>query len=104
MFDNLNLGELAKNFSAQASTLQKEAENKIFEITSGGGMIHIKANGKGEVIDLNIDDSLMEDKESLQILLMSAMNDTLTTIENTKKEMAMGLLGQMSPFSNTNNG
>jgi DNA-binding protein YbaB len=30
-------------------------------------MIKVTGNGKGEIIDIEIDDSLLEDKDSLQI-------------------------------------
>jgi DNA-binding protein YbaB len=55
-------------------------------------------NGAGEVVDLNIDDSVMDDKAYLQILLISAMNDANKMAEENKKSQAMGMMGGMNPF------
>ncbi len=98
MFDKMNLGELGKVFEEiqeKAKKLQEEQEKKSFSAKSGGGMVKVTANGKGEIIDIEIDESLLEDKESLQILLMSAINDVLKMVEEDKQKSAMGLI---NPF------
>ena len=41
----------------------------------------------------------MDDKEYLQILLMSAMNDASKMAEENKKSQAMGMMGDMNPFA-----
>jgi hypothetical protein len=61
-------------------------------------MIEVVLNGKGEVIDMNIDNSLLEDKESLQILLIGAMNDGYKMVEQNRQSSAMGMLGSLSAF------
>ena len=96
MFDKLNLGDLGKVFEEiqeKAKQLQEESEKKIFTAKSGGGMVKVSANGKGEIVDIEIDDSLLEDKESLQILLISAINDVLKMVEEDKQKSAMNLMG-----------
>lgn len=96
MFDKLNLGDLGKVFEEiqeKAKQLQEESEKKIFTAKSGGGMVQVSANGKGEIVDIKIDDSLLEDKESLQILLISAINDVLKMVEEDKQKTAMNLMG-----------
>ncbi len=96
MFDKLNLGDLSKVFEEiqeKAKKLQEESEKKIFTAKSGGGMVKVSANGKGEIVDIEIDDSLLEDKESLQILLISAINDVLKMVEEDKQKTAMNLMG-----------
>lgn len=101
MIDPLNFGELGKVFEQikdQAKSLEEETEKTILTAKSGGGMVSVSMNGKGEVVDIQIDDSLMEDKESLQILLMSAFNDAAKMVEENKKRLALGLIGKMPPF------
>ncbi|SMC08938.1 YbaB/EbfC family nucleoid-associated protein [Nitratiruptor tergarcus] len=95
MFDKLNLSELGKMFEEiqeKAKKAQEESEKKEFTAKSGGGLVKVTANGKGEIIDISIDDSLLEDKESLEILLISAINDVLKMVEEEKKSMAMNLM------------
>ena len=58
-------------------------------------IVEIKISGKGEVLDVSIDDSLMSDKDSLQILLISAINDAVKLIDNEKKNLAAKMLGDI---------
>jgi len=101
MLDGLNLGDMGKmleEMQSKAKEIQEQSKNIEFSIKAGGGLIELKANGLGEVIDLSIDDSLLEDKESLQILLISAINDVNKMAEDNKKSQAMGMMGGMNPF------
>jgi len=96
-----NMGDMAKMLEGMhksASKLQAELESKTFSVKSGGGMVKVDINGKGEVTDIEIDDSLMEDKDSLQILLIGAVNDAIKMVESNKQSSAMNMLGGMNPF------
>lgn len=101
MFDFNNLGDMGKmleQMQEQAQKLQAEMESKTFSVKSGGGMVEVTLNGKGEVVDISFDDSLLEDKESLQILLMGALNDAYKMVEQNRRQSALGALGGMNPF------
>ena len=101
MFEGLDLGNMGKmmeQMQDKAKELQEQAKNVTMTAKAGGGLIEVTANGAGEVIDITIDDSLLEDKESLQILLISAMNDVNRMVEDNKKSQAMGMMGGMNPF------
>ena len=98
MFDgidlkNLNLGDMLNQFQNMAQNAKEENSSRIFTSKAGGGMIEISINGNSEVIDLKIDDSLLEDKDSLQILLISCMNDVIKQSDENKKIMAMNMMG-----------
>lgn len=96
------MGDMAKILSSMqenAKKMEEELQNKIFTVKSGGGMITLVGNGKGEVTDLDIDDSLMQDKDSLQILLISAFNDLSKMIEQNKQSSALNMLGSANPFA-----
>ena len=97
-FDLGNMGKMIEEMQEKAKEMQEQAKNVEFTAKAGGGLVEVTANGTGEVIDLTIDDSLMEDKESLQILLISAMNDVNKMVEDNKKSQAMGMMGGMNPF------
>ena len=102
MFEGLNLGDMGKmleQIQEKAQEIQEQAKNVELTAKSGGGMVTVTANGGGEILDINIDDSLLEDKESLQILLISAVNDVNKMVEDNKKSQAMGMMGGMNPFA-----
>ena len=103
MFEGLDLGNMGKmmeEMQKKAKEIQEQAKNVHFTAKAGGGLITLTANGAGEVIDLTIDDALMKDKEYLQIVLISAMNDVNKMAEENKKSQAMGMMGGMNPFGN----
>jgi len=102
MFENLgDISKMLEGMQENAGKLQAELESKIFNVKSGGGAVEVSINGKGEIIDINIDDSLLLDKSSLQILLIGAINDAIKMVEDNRKNSAMGMLGGMdglNPF------
>jgi len=95
----INLGDMMGQIQQVAQKAKEDGANQTFTSKVGGGMIEMSVNGNSEVIDLQIDDSLLEDKDSLQILLISAMNDVLKQSDENKKQMAMNMMGGMNPFS-----
>jgi hypothetical protein len=102
MFSSMgDMGKMLEGMQESAAKLQAELESKTFSVKSGGGMIELSVNGKGEVLDLIIDDSLMDDKDSLQILLMSAISDANKMVQQNQQSSALGMLGGMgglNPF------
>ncbi len=101
MFENMDfskMGEMLKKAQEEAGKLQEESKSKEFTAKSGGGLVKVSANGMGEIIDIDIDDSLLEDKESLQILLISAVNDVIKMVEDDKKLVASKMLGSLGGF------
>jgi len=97
-FDMSKMSEMMSQMQDKAKEMQEQAKNIQFTAKAGGGLVEVTSNGAGEVVDLNIDDSLLEDKESLQILLISAINDVIKMVEENKKSQAMGMMGGMNPF------
>jgi len=97
-FDMSKMSEMMSQMQDKAKEIQEQAKNVQFTAKAGGGLIELTMNGAGEVVDLNIDDSVMDDKAYLQILLISAMNDANKMAEENKKSQAMGMMGGMNPF------
>jgi DNA-binding YbaB/EbfC family protein len=101
MFEGLDMskmGQMMEQLQSKAKEMEEQSKNVVLTAKAGGGMIEVIANGSGEVIDITIDDSILEDKESLQILLISAINDVNKMVEDNKKSQAMGMMGGLNPF------
>ena len=101
MFENMDfskMGEMLKVAQENAQKMQEDAKNKEYTAKSGGGLVSVSINGEGEVNDISINNSLLEDKESLQILLMSATNDAIKMVEESKKQAAAQMLSGMGGF------
>ena len=98
-FDMNKMSEMMSQMQDKAKEMEEVAKNVQLTAKAGGGLVSISANGTGEIIDLNIDDTLLSDKEHLEILLISAMNDVSKMVEDNKKSQAMGMMGGMNPFA-----
>jgi len=94
MFENLgDMGKLLEGMQENAAKLKEELASKTFSVKSGGGLIELTLNGNGEVIDLDIDDELLSDKDSLQILLIGAINDANKMVQQNQQSSALSMLG-----------
>lgn len=98
MFDIKNLRQMLGGMQEQIQEMEQKSKDTILTAKSGGGLLSVSINGAGEVVDILIDDSLLEDKESLQILLISALNDAYKNVEENRKSLALGMLGKINPF------
>ena len=87
------MSKMLEGMQENAAKLQTELESKTFNVKSGGGMVEVSMNGKGEIIDLIIDDSLLTDKASLEILLIGAMNDANKMVMQNQQQSALSLFG-----------
>ena len=89
---NINaLMQQAQKMQQQMQKKQKELESKEFEFSSNGGAIKIKMLGSKQMTSLEIDEDLIDpsDKEMLQDMLMIAINEAISKI-NEEMESVMG--------------
>ncbi|HLS67248.1 MAG TPA: YbaB/EbfC family nucleoid-associated protein [Pseudogracilibacillus sp.] len=89
-----NMGNMMKQMQKMQKKMMKAQEELLameFEASVGGGMVTVIANGKREIIDVQINEEAVdpEDVEMLQDLIIAAMNDVMNQIE-TKTEETMG--------------
>ncbi len=68
-----------QKMQAEMAKVQAELENKTVSAESGGGMVKAVANGKKEIISLEIEDEIINggDKEMLEDLVVAAVNKAL---------------------------
>ncbi|WP_096019005.1 YbaB/EbfC family nucleoid-associated protein [Campylobacter lanienae] len=105
MFKDFDLSKMTQMLSQaqqKANEFEENLAKKEFESKSGGGLISVKINGKSEILDICIDDSLLEDKDSLQILLISAINDAIKLANDEKQNAAASLFGGFAGFGGVN--
>jgi hypothetical protein len=70
----------AQKLQTKMLKLQEELAEKTVETTAGGGMVKVVANGKQQIVSLQIEKEVVdpEDLEMLQDLILAAINDALT--------------------------
>ncbi|NLI60732.1 MAG: YbaB/EbfC family nucleoid-associated protein [Clostridiales bacterium] len=89
-----NLMRQAKKMKEQMLKIQEELEQKTVEASAGGGVVTVIANGKKEIMEINIDPSVIDpdDVEMLQDLIMAAANEALRQAE----EMMQSEMGKLT--------
>jgi len=75
-----NMMKQAQKLQAKMLRMQEELADRTIETTSGGGMVKVVANGKQQVVSIEIEKEVVdpEDVEMLQDLILAAINDALT--------------------------
>ena len=101
-FDLSKMTQILSQAQQKANEFEESLATKESESKSGGGLISVKINGKSEILDICIDDSLLEDKDSLQILLISAINDAIKLANDEKQNAAASLFGGFGGFGGVN--
>lgn len=86
------LGNLMKQAQKMQEGMQKAQEEIAameVEGQSGGGLVTVLMTGQHELRRVNIDDSLMDDKEMLEDLIAAAVNNASQRVDaNSKEKMA----------------
>lgn len=80
---------------------QEALNEQVFEGTAGGGMVKVTVNGQREILNVNLDESVVdpEDIEMLQDLIVIATNDALKKVEDTTSStMGKFTQGMNLPF------
>ena len=96
-----NLGQMMKQ-AQQMQTKMTELQEKLAETeltgASGGGMVHVTMNGKGELRGVKIDPALVDpnDVEVLEDLIVAAANDAKAKIEVHVADQMRELTGGLS--------
>ncbi len=85
----------AQELQGRMAELQAELAEMNVEGSSGGGMVHVTLNGKGEMKAIKIDPSLLKPDESeiLEDLVTAAHNDAKAKSEALMQEKMQGLTG-----------
>ena len=96
-----NMNQLMKQASQmqhKMKALQKELDIKEFEVSSGGGMVTAKVNGKQELLDIKINPECVDpdDVEILEELVKTAVTQALKQSSDTVSNAMGKLTGGMN--------
>ena len=69
----------AQEMQEQMIRAQEEAKGEIAEASAGGGMVAVKANGAGELVEIRIDPRAIDpdEPELLADMVLAAANEAL---------------------------
>jgi DNA-binding YbaB/EbfC family protein len=85
----------AQELQGRMAEIQAEMERTTVEGRSGGGMVTVTLNGKGDMARVKIDLSLVkpEEAEILEDLIVAAHADAKTKVEEAMKDKMKALTG-----------
>ncbi len=89
-----NMMKQAQQLQGKMMKLQEELEKKTVEATAGGGMIKAVANGRQQLVSIDIEKEVVdpEDVEMLQDLVLACVNDALAK----SQEMVSSQMGKLT--------
>ena len=90
--------EQAQQMQAGIQKKQAELEQQTVEGAAGNGKVTVKANGSGDVLDIQIDPSIIdpEDADFLQDLVLKAVQDAISKANDLTKSEMGSIAGDLS--------
>ena len=78
----------AQEMQSKMADVQRDLAEKKVEVSTGGGMVKITANGVNEILSIHIDDELinMNDREVLEDLMIGAVNEVHRKVKDLAQE------------------
>ena len=88
----------AQKMQEDMAALQAELDEKEYEVSAGGGMVTVRINGKKEILAIDIKPDIVDpdDIETLQDILVAAVNQAITQVETTNTEQMGKITGGMN--------
>lgn len=93
-----NMMKQAQQLQAKMMKMQEELAEKTVEASAGGGMVKVVANGKQQIVSIQIEKEVIdpEDVELLQDLVLAAVNDALSKSQQMVSSEMSKLTGGLS--------
>ena len=94
---SFNIQEMISQARKQYDVLQKKMQETVVEVSSGGGSVNVKMDGRKQVLSIKIDPEVVKsgDVEMLQDLVTAAVNEAARKIDETVQSTLGGMLGGM---------
>ncbi len=101
MTDISKILQQAQQMQGRLQQMQEELQNRTVSASSGGGMVTVTADGKGQIRQIAIDKTVVDpnDVEMLEDLVLVAVNEAQKkAAELAQNEMAQLAGGMPLPF------
>jgi len=93
-FDMNKMLREAQRMQEELAKAQEEAAKEVVEASAGGGMVTVKANGAGEVVEITIDPRAIDpdDPELLADMVLAAVNEALRSAQGLMQSKMSGVI------------
>ncbi len=88
----------AQKMQEEMEALQEELDAREYTVNAGGGVVTVVISGTKEVKSITIDPEVVDpdDVETLQDLIVAAVNEAIKTVEKTNSEAMAKVTGGMN--------
>ena len=78
----------AQKMQEDMQAKQAELDEREYEIKAGGGAVTVKIQGTREILSIDISPEIVDpdDVETLQDILIAAVNEAIKTVDKTNEE------------------
>ena len=97
MLDMMKMMGKIKEAQEKMKKIKDELDTIELKSESGAGLVSVHINGKKEILSINIDKSILDEKEMLQDLVVAATNKALNDIDIKIKEHMKKKTGDILP-------
>ena len=88
----------AQKMQEDMAALQEDLDSREYDIKAGGGVVTVKITGKLEVKNIELDPDIVDpdDVETLQDILVAAVNEAIKTVNTTNNEEMGKVTGSLN--------
>lgn len=98
MSNLMKMVKQAQQVQAKMAKLEDELAQEEFEVSSGGGAVTVRMNGKQRLLKLSIRDDVLKegDREMLEDLITAAVNEAHDKASELARERVAAITGGMN--------
>lgn len=87
----------AQKMQEDMQTKQAELDERTYDVSAGGGVVKVKINGKKEILNIDISPEIVDpdDIETLQDIIVAAVNEAIKKVESTNESEMNKITGGM---------
>ncbi len=97
MLDMMKMMGKIKEAQEQMKQIKNELDLVEVKTDSGAGLVEVIVNGKKELLSIKIDESILNDKDMIQDLVVAATNKALKEIDIKIKDHMKEKTGNLFP-------
>ena len=88
----------AQKMQEDMNALREELDSREYEVKAGGGVVTVKINGQLQVLSIDIEPDIVDpdDIETLSDILVAAVNEAITKVNDTNNEEMNKITGSLN--------
>ena len=88
----------AQKMQEDMAAKQEELDAREYDVSAGGGVVNVKINGKKEILSIHLEPEIVDpdDVETLEDILVAAVNEAIKRVEDTNASELGQITGPMN--------